>query len=46
MVDPASVLVVADSNWTAWPAQWETARLDDTGFRTFLRVFNLRDLVD
>ena len=46
MVDPASVLVVADTNSAARPADRGTLRPDDTGYRTFLGAFNLRDLVD
>ena len=46
MVDPASVLEVADTNSAARPADRGTPRPDDTGYRTFLRAFNLRDLVD
>ena len=46
MVDPTSVLVVADTNSAAWPVDRGTPRPDDMGYRTFLRAFNLRDLVD
>ena len=46
MVDPASVLVVADTNSAARPADRCIPRPDDTGYRAFLRAFNLRDPVD
>ena len=46
IVDPTSVVVVTDTNSAARPADRGTLRLDDTGYRTFLRAFNLRDLVD
>ena len=46
MVDPALVLVVADTNSAAWVADRGTPRPDNTGYRTFLRAFNLRGLVD
>ena len=46
MVDPTLVPVVAYTNSAARPADKGTPRPDDTGYRTFLRVFNLRDLVD
>ena len=41
-----SVLVVGDTNSAARPADKGTPRLDNTGYRTFLRAFNLRDVVD
>ena len=46
MVDPTSVLVVGDTNSAAQPADRGTPRPDDMGYHTFLRAFNLRDLVD
>ena len=46
MVDWTSVLVVTDTNWAARPQDRGTPRPKDTGYRTFLRAFNLRDLVD
>ena len=46
MVDPSSVLVVADTNSAARPADMETPCPDDMGYRTFLRAFNLKELVD
>ena len=46
LVDPATVLVVTDTNSAARPADRGTPRPEDTGYRTFLRAFNLRDLVD
>ena len=46
LVDPTTVLVVADTNSAARPADRGTPRPEDTGYRTFLRAFNLRDLVD
>ena len=46
LVDPATVLVVTHTNSAARPADRGTPRLEDTGYRTFLRAFNLRDLVD
>ena len=46
MVDPASVLMVAHTNSAAPPANTGTARPDDTGYRTFLRAFNLKELLD
>ena len=46
LVDPATVLVVTDTNSAARPADRGTLRPEDTGYRTFLRAFNLRDLVD
>ena len=46
MVDRTLVLVVADTNLAARAADSGTARPDDTGYQTFLRAFNLRDLVD
>ena len=45
-MDPATVLVVTDTNSTARPADRGTPHRDDTGYRSFLRAFNLRDLVD
>ena len=46
MVDSASVLVVADTTSAARPADRGTPRRNGTGYRRFLRAFNLRDLVD
>ena len=46
MVDPTSVLVVADTNSAARQADRGTPRLDNTGYCMFLRAFNLRDPVD
>ena len=46
MVDPASVLVVVDTNSAARPADKGTPRLDDMGSRALPRAFNPRDLVD
>ena len=46
MVDPTSVPVVTDTNSLAQPEDRGTPRLDDTRYRTFLRAFNPRDLVD
>ena len=46
IVDPASVLVVTDTNSAARPGDWGTPHHDNTGYRMFLRAFNLRDLVD
>ena len=46
LVDPTTVLVVTDTNSAARPADWGTPRPEDTGYRTFLRAFSLRDLVD
>ena len=46
IVDSTSVLVVTDTNSAAWPADRGFSRPDDTGYRTFLRAFNLKDLVD
>ena len=46
LVDPTTVLVVTDTNSAARPADRGTPRPEDTGYRTFLRAFNLRDLVD
>ena len=46
LVDPTTVLVVTDTNSAAQPADRGTPRPEDTGYRTFLRAFNLRDLVD
>ena len=46
MVDPASVVVVADTNSAARPADRGTPRPDDKGYWAFVRAFNLRDLVD
>ena len=46
LVDPTTVLVVTDSNSADQPADRGTPRPEDTGYRTFLRAFNLRDLVD
>ena len=46
IVDPTSVLVVTDTNSAARPADRGTPRPEDTGYRTFLWAFNLRDLVD
>ena len=45
-MDPATVLVVTDTNSAARPADRGTPRPDDTGYRAFLRAFSLRDLVD
>ena len=44
MVDHASILVVADTHSAALPADRCTPRLDDTGYRLFLRTLNLKDL--
>ena len=46
IVDPASILVVTDTNSAARPADRGTPCPDDTGYRTLLQAFNLRDLVD
>ena len=46
LVDPTTVLVVTDTNSAARPADRGTPRPEDTGYRTFLRAFNFRDLVD
>ena len=46
LVDRTTVLVVTDTNSAARPADRGTPRPRDTGYRTFLRAFNLRDLVD
>ena len=46
LVDPTTNLVVTDTNSAARPADRGTPRPEDTGYRTFLRAFNLRDLVD
>ena len=46
IVDPATILVVTDTNSAARPADRGTPRPDDTGYRMFLQGFNLRDLVD
>ena len=46
LVDATTVLVVTDTNSAARPADRGTPRPEDTGYRTFLRAFNLRDLVD
>ena len=46
MVDPTSAMVVANTNSAARLASRRTPRPDDTGYRTFLRAFNLRGLVD
>ena len=46
MVDAALVLVVADTNSAARPADRGTPRPDDTGYQAFLRAFTLKDLVD
>ena len=43
IIDPASVLVVADTNWAARPADRGTPRSEDAGFRAFVRAFNPRD---
>ena len=39
------ILVVTDTNSAARPADRGTPWPDDTGYRTFLRAFNLKDLV-
>ena len=46
IVDSTTVLVVTDTNSAARPADRGTPRPEDTGYRTFLRAFNLTDLVD
>ena len=46
LVDLTTALVVADTNSAARPADRGTPRPEDTGYRTFLRAFNLTDLVD
>ena len=46
MVDPASMLVVADTKSAARPADRGTPRADDASYRAFLRAFKLTDLVD
>ena len=46
LVDPTTVLVVTDTNSAARPADRGTPRPEDTGYRTFLRAFNPRDLLD
>ena len=46
IADPATVLVVTDTNSPARPADRGTPLSDDTQYRTFLQAFNLRDLVD
>ena len=46
LVDPTTVLVVTDTNSVARPVDRGTLRPEDTSYRTFLRAFNLRDLVD
>ena len=46
MVDPASLLVVADTNSTAQPVDKGTPPPDDMGYRAFVRAFGLRALVD
>ena len=46
LVDPGTVLVVTDTNSAAPPADRGTPRPEDTGYCTFLKAFNLRDLVD
>ena len=43
---PTSVLVVTDTNSAARLANKGTPRPDDTGYCTFLRAFNLRDVED
>ena len=45
-MDPTTVLVVTDTNSAARPADRGTPRPEDMGYRTFLRAFKLRDLVD
>ena len=45
LVDPATILVVTDTDSAAQPADRGTLHPEDTGYRTFLRAFNLRDLV-
>ena len=44
--DPTTVLVLTDTNSAARPADRGTLRPEDTGYRTFVRAFNLRALVD
>ena len=46
MVDPTSILVVTNTNSAARPADRGTPHPHDTSCRTFLRAFNLRNLVD
>ena len=46
LVDPATILVVTDTNSAAQPADRGNPSPEDTGYCTFLRAFNLRDLVD
>ena len=46
MVDPASLLVVANTNSAARPADRGTSHPDETGCKSFFRAFNFRDLVD
>ena len=46
IMDPASVLVVTDTNSAARLVDRGTPRPDATGYRTFLQGFNLRDQVD
>ena len=46
LVDPTTDLVVTDTNSAARPADRGTPRPEDTGYRTFLKAFNLKDLVD
>ena len=45
MVDPTSVPPVTDTNSAARPRDTRTPRPNDIGHRTFLRAFNLKDLV-
>ena len=46
LVDPTTVLVFTDGNLVVRPADRGTPRPEDTGYHTFLRAFNLKDLVD
>ena len=46
LVDRTTVVVVTDTNSAARPADRGTPRPEHTGYRSFLRAFNLRDLVD
>ena len=46
VVDPISVLLLADMNLAARPEDRSRPRGDEVGYRTFLRAFDLRDLID
>ena len=46
MIDCTSVALLADTNSAARPEDQSRRRREDVGYRTFLRAFNLRDLVD